>query len=66
MAYAVAVLNRVTIRLKHTQAICLVSSYEAALQLTSLMADLAVSTGISIGMAVKRTKRNNIDRSLTL
>lgn len=58
LAYAIAVLNRVDDKLNFTQAIVLVTSYEAAVQLTRLMTDLAISTRVKIGVAIKTTKSN--------
>lgn len=53
IAYAIGVLQKVDLKKNYTQALCLVSSIEAAMQLLSLMTDLASFTDIRIGMAVK-------------
>lgn len=58
IAYLVAVLHRIDPTKNYTQAVCVVVSYEAAMQLLKTLTDLAVFMGIKIGLAVKSTNGN--------
>lgn len=56
LAYSIAMLSRIDPEKKHTQALCLTSNYEVALQTATFIRKLSVYKGVRVGLAVKCEK----------
>lgn len=53
LAYCIAILNRLDTSKNYTQALCIVPSYEAALQVKQFMNRLYIYKGVRVGLAVR-------------